>query len=657
MNGQQPGAPATASRWTRFRIGLRAGLQSYRRILAYVRPYWLPLAAAAACLVLTSLLALALPLAIRTLVDEVLVAKDVGQLNRIVLILALIFGAQAVLGVVYSYLIAWVGERVVANLRRDIYEHLMTLPLQFFDGQRVGEIVSRLSNDVQIIQSAVTSNIVVLVQQVITAVGVLVIVTSMDWRLTALMAVALPGLVLVSRLMGRRIRRITRLVQNTLADVSAVAQETVSGIRVVQSFAREEYEIGRFRGKVDTLFQAGMQRARLYATLGPLSSLFIYASLALVLWVGGQEVLHGRLTPGELISFLFYATMLTGPLGSIAGLYGQVQTALGATERVFELMDTQSDIVEAPDAVPLPPVAGHLVFDHVSFDYDPRQPVLRDVSLAAQPGQVVALVGPSGAGKTTVVNLIPRLYDVTSGRIEIDGHDVRSVTLRSLRDQIGIVPQETLLFMDTIAANIRYGRLDATQAEIEDAARAANAHEFIVNELVDGYQTQVGERGARLSGGQRQRIAIARAILKDPRILILDEATSSLDTESERLVQEALDRLMHPAGTGASRTTFVIAHRLSTIVNADSIVVLHQGQIVEQGTHAELLAQEDSLYRHYYALQFRWDEEPPPVPAAEQAPAAEPEAESWAGLAIPRLTRTIAPDYYPDRSPPEDSQD
>jgi subfamily B ATP-binding cassette protein MsbA len=366
-----------------------------------------------------------------------------------------------------------------------------------------------------------------------------------------------------------------------------------------------------------------------------LISLLMYGSLILVLWVGGRAVLLGQMTPGDLIAFLLYAAMLTGPLSSFAGLYGQVQAALGATERVFELLDIQPQIVEAPDAQPVPPVCGDVVFDDVSFDYDPRQPVLRGIRLHARPGEVVALVGPSGVGKTTLVNLIPRFYDPSMGRITIDGHDVRQVTLRSLRDQIGIVPQETLLFSDTVAANIRYGRLAASRAEVEAAARAANAHEFIVNELPDGYETQVGERGIKLSGGQRQRIAIARAILKDPRILILDEATSSLDTESERLVQEALERLMHPTGEAEDgRTTFVIAHRLSTVINADRIVVLHQGRVAEQGTHEELLAQEDSLYRHYHALQFQLDEEQ--LAGAEDQPKRpDSEEEAWLDLRLP----------------------
>ena len=579
-------------------------------MLSYVRPYWLHLVLAAICLLAISLLGLAMPWAVKELVDQVVVGQDLDQLNRIAILLVGIFVLRAGFGFAQTYLIAWVGERVVANLRREIYEHLLLLSLGFFSGQRVGEIVSRLSNDVQVIQSAVTSNLVSLLQQIATFAGVLVVVAIMNWRLMLLMVLAVPGMMLITRLMGMRIRRVSRRVQDILGETSAVVEETIGGIRIIKAFAREDYEMARYGKKVDQLFEAAMRRTRYFATLAPLISLLMYGSLILVLWFGGREVLHGRLTPGELIAFLLYAFMLIGPLGSFGGLYGQMQAALGATERVFELLDVTPEIYEAPDALSLPPVAGQVVFEKVSFDYDPRQPVLREVTLEAGPGQVMALVGPSGVGKTTLANLIPRFFDPTAGRIAVDGYDLRQVTLRSLRDQIGIVSQETILFSDTVAANIRYGKLDASQGEIEAAARAANAHDFILDELPDGYGTQVGERGIKLSGGQRQRIAIARAILKDPRILILDEATSSLDTESERLIQEALERLIHPAGEGSpQRTTFVIAHRLSTIVNADCIVVLRDGQVVERGTHDELLAREDSLYRHYYALQFQWGED------------------------------------------------
>jgi subfamily B ATP-binding cassette protein MsbA len=610
---------------------LRKGMQNYGRMLSYVRPYWVQLALTAICLILLTLISLVLPWAVQNLIDLIVTEQDLLQLDRIALLLIGVFVLRAFFGFAYNYLSAWIGERVVANLRREIYAHLLSLSFSFFARQRVGEIVSRVSNDVQVIQNTVTRNLVIFLQQIVTTAGVVVVVSVMSWRLTALMLVVIPGVVFLTRLLGRRIRQISRLVQDALAEVSAVVEETIGGIRIVKSFAREEYERVRFGQKVHTLFQAAMRRTRISATLAPLISLLVYGSLVVVLWVGAREVLYGRLTPGQLVAFVLYAFMLTGPMGSFAGLYGQVQAALGATERVFELLDTRAKISEDSSARQLPPIVGHVMFDDVSFGYDAGRPVLRRVTLEAQPGEVVALIGPSGVGKTTLVNLIPRFYEASRGRITIDDHDIRQVTLYSLRAQIGIVPQETMLFSDTVAANIRYGKLDATQAEIEAAARAANAHDFI-NELPDGYETQVGERGIKLSGGQRQRIAIARAVLKDPRILILDEATSSLDTESEQLVQEALQRLIHPAGDDVpGRTTFVIAHRLSTITNADRIVVLHQGRVWEQGTHAELLAQEDSLYRHYHALQFQWETEHPPS-AAEETACSEPGQGEWQDL-------------------------
>jgi len=357
--------------------------------------------------------------------------------------------------------------------------------------------------------------------------------------------------------------------------------------------------MARFNRKIEETFDAAMARVKITAVLAPTIGFMAFTSITITLWFGGYEVLQGRLSPGGLVAFLMYTLLVAGPIAAFSGLYAQFQTALGVTDRLFELLDTESDIVDAPTARPLPEITGRIIFDDVCFEYDSALPVLHHISLTAQPGQVIALVGPSGAGKTTLINLIPRFFDVTAGQITIDGQDIRQVTLSSLRRQIGIVPQEAVLFSDTIEANIRYGRLEAGRAEIEAAARAANAHEFI-SKMPQGYDTLVGERGLKLSGGQRQRIAIARAILKNPRILILDEATSSLDSESEALVQEALERLM----TG--RTTFVIAHRLSTITNADWILALDGGRIVEQGTHADLLSRPDGLYHRLHAMQFKY---------------------------------------------------
>ncbi len=388
-----------------------------------------------------------------------------------------------------------------------------------------------------------TNNLVELLRQVITLIGASAFLFYLNWRLTTVILVGIPLITLTMVFLGRMIRRAAKEVQDALAEAANVAEETTAGIRIVKSFAREEYEIGRFTKEVNRIFDAAMYRAKVGAILGPVIGFMAFASITFTLWYGSYEVLEGRLTAGGLVAYLVYTLMVATPVSSLAGLYAQFMSALGATERLFELLDTQPDIQDRPNALPLPPAQGSVSFENVSFSYTPAGSIINQVSFDVQPGQVIALVGPSGAGKTTLVNLIPRFYDVDEGRITIDGQDIRDVTGHSLRTQIGVVPQETLLFSDTVESNIRYGKLDATQAEIEAAAIAANAHDFILNDLPEGYETKVGERGVKLSGGQRQRVAIARALLKDPRILILDEATSSLDSESESLVQEALERL------------------------------------------------------------------------------------------------------------------
>ena len=578
----------------------RQRLQGYLRLLRYVKPYQGYMLLAAITLGLGTLLGLLMPLVIRGVVDTVFAQHDLALLNRFAAVLAVIFLVQAFFSFVTRYYMAYVGERVVADLRTQLYRHLVSLSLRFFSDRRTGEVVSRITNDVTSLQAAVTDNLVSLLQQALTLVGGVIFLFWLDWRLTSVILGGIPLVTLTMVYLGRKIRRAALDVQDRLAEASAVVEESIGGIRIVKSFARESYELARFKARVEETFNAAMRRAKIAAVLGPTIGFMAFMSITITLWFGGYEVIRGHLTPGGLVAFLIYTLLVAGPIAAFSGLYSQFQAALGATERLFELLDLQPDIADAPGAYPLPTIVGHVHFERVSFEYDSSIPVLHDLCLDVKPGQVVALVGPSGAGKTTVVNLIPRFYDVTTGCISIDGHDIRQVTGLSLRQQIGIVPQETLIFSDTVGENIRYGKLDATQAEIEAAARAANAHEFIVA-MAHGYDTRVGERGIKLSGGQRQRLAIARAILKDPRILILDEATSSLDSESEQMVQEALERLMR------SRTTFVIAHRLSTIVNANWIVVMDKGRIIEQGRHAELLGRHGGLYRKLHTLQFKFE--------------------------------------------------
>jgi subfamily B ATP-binding cassette protein MsbA len=572
-------------------------LADYRRLLRYVYPYRTQMAIALVVLTISTLLGLAMPLVVRSVVDVVFVQRSLALLNRFAFLLTLLFLAQAFFSFINRYYMAYVGERVVADLRQQLYRHLLSLSLRFFADNRTGELVSRVTNDVTTLQAAVTDNVVSLLQQSLTLLGGVILLFWLDWQLSSVILIGIPLITLTIIYLGRKIRNAARDVQDRLAEASAVVEESLGGIRIVKSFAAEAYEIARFTAKIEETFTAAMRRVKISAVLAPTIGFLAFMSITLTLWFGGYQVIQGRLTPGGLVAFLIYTMMVASPIAAFSGLYAQFQAALGATERLFQLLDRQPDIADSPTAYPLPPIVGRVAFEQVSFQYDTALPVLHQINLEAKPGQIIALVGPSGAGKTTLVNLIPRFYEVTAGCITIDGHDIRQVTGLSLRQQIGIVPQETALFSDTIGANIRYGHFQATQAEIEAAAQAANAHEFIMSTPL-GYGTLVGERGIKLSGGQRQRIAIARAILKDPRILILDEATSSLDSESEQLVQEALERLMQ------SRTTFVIAHRLSTILHADWIVVLDRGRIVEQGSHAELLKKE-GLYYKLHSMQFK----------------------------------------------------
>lgn len=573
-------------------------LTIFQRLLQYVRPYWHWMVVAMVALVISSLLGLVLPLVVRNLVDFVLVHKDLRDLNRMTLGLVGVFFLQALFAYAQQITLAHVGERAVADIRIDVYTHLQELPLSFYAEQRTGELVSRVTNDVSLLQQSMTWNLATLFRQVIMIIGAAGLLFWLNWQLTLLILLIVPVVTLTMVWLGNRIRKASVAVQDSLAEVANAAEETTRGVRIVKSFAREPYEIGRFTDRVSALYRSAMIRARTNALLSPLIGFVGSVTIAAILYYGGLQVIRGTLSPGDLIAYLIYTVMIASPVAIMADLYGQFQAAIGASQRLFELLDRLSEIVDRPGARVMPPIHGEVIFDNVSFYYTSAVDVINRITFHVRPGQTVALVGPSGTGKSTLVNLIPRFYDVVDGRITIDGHDIRDVTLRSLREQIGIVPQDTILFSGSVFDNICYGRLDATRDEVEAAATAANAHRFITEELENGYETPVGEHGAKLSGGQRQRIAIARAILKDPRILILDEATSSLDTESESLVQEALERLMR------GRTSFVIAHRLSTILNADWILVMDKGEIVEQGTHQALLLNDPGLYSRLYHRQF-----------------------------------------------------
>jgi subfamily B ATP-binding cassette protein MsbA len=569
---------------------------NFRRLIGYARPYLPQLGIALFALILTTAVDLAYPPIVQMLIDSVITQKNYDLLNRIAGGLALIFTLRFFAGYGQQYFLSYMGERIVVDLRKQLYAHLHTLSLRFFTERRVGEIVSRLASDVTMVRSVLTGNVATFISQSLIFVGAITIVIILNWRMTLFLLAIAPPMAIFATVFGRFLRKISTEVQDQVAATSTIADEVFQAVRVVKSFVREPFEIKRYQTAAEGAFEAAMRLTRVRSVFGPLMYTLTFLAMAGVLWYGGREVIAGRLTAGGLASFLFYLIFIGASVGSFTGLYTQVQEALGATRRIFEILDSDPDVKDAPDAGILPAVKGEIVFEKVSFHYDERIGVLYDLSLTVKPGEVLALVGPSGAGKSTVFNLIPRFYDPTDGRILIDGHDLKSITQESLRSQIGVVPQETLLFGGTVKENILYGKLEASEAEMIEAAKAANAHQFI-SDLPDGYETIVGERGVKLSGGQRQRVSIARAILKDPRILLLDEATSSLDSESEGLVQEALERLMQ------NRTTVIIAHRLSTVDVADRIATLEAGKLVELGTHQELLAR-DGLYARLYRMQF-----------------------------------------------------
>ena len=572
-------------------------MKQYLRLLQYLKPYRLRIAEAVVCMIFTAAANLYMPWIIKDMIDKVLAEKDMATLNMICIGVIVIFFARGFFYYGQSYLISHVGQRIVLDIRNALFSKFQRLPIAYFDRHQTGEVMSYITNDVATVQNALVDKLIDIVTEGAIFIGSLVMMFMLDWRLSLMTLVTVPLVGVSMKVFGRMIRRSGAEIQSRLSDFTAMMQESLSAERVVKAFGRERYEIDRYYEQNEQTFAASMQNVRLTSILTPTIEFIAALAATALIWVGGKEVVDGRITAGTLVAFLTYAVNMSNPLKRLSRAYAGIQQALAGADRVFGILDMEEPISDRPGAILLPSAEGHVCVEDVTFSYKEGVPALSHVSLAAKPGQMIAFVGPSGAGKSTIANLIPRFYDVDSGAIFVDGHDIRDLTLESLRAQIGIVPQETMLFSTTVRENIRYGRLDATDEEIEAAARDANAHEFIM-ELPEGYDTQIGERGLMLSGGQRQRIAIARAILKDPKILILDEATSALDTESEKIVQAALDRLM------IGRTAFVIAHRLSTIFGADQIYVIDHGTVREHGTHEELLAAK-GLYAELYALQFK----------------------------------------------------
>ena len=571
------------------------------RLWPRVRPYRGGLALATLALLLSAAIGLAFPQIVRYLLDAAFLHHDRSLLDRIALLLLALFAIQAGLNFVQTYYLSATGERAVAGLRRELFDKLLTMPPGFFAERRTGELTSRLTTDIGLLQSVMSHQIAEFSRQALALIGGVVVLTYMQPRLTFTALGVVPLVVGSAFYFGRRLRKMTTGVQDKVAEATAVADEALSQIRTVQSFVQEPAERQRYADRILASVWAALVRAEVRGVFFGVLTFATFGGIVFVLWQGGLLVLDGKLTPGALVSFLLYTVTIAAAIGGLASFFSSYQEAVGAAQRVFELLETTSPITDPPSPKSLPrPIRGAVTFERVSFRYlaDPAAPqVLRDINLAVAPGEIVALVGPSGAGKTTLVSLLPRFWDVREGRILLDGINIRDLRLADLRGAIGVVAQEPALFSGSVRENIAYGRPNANQEAIEAAAQAAHAHEF-VQRLPEGYDTVVGERGVKLSGGQRQRIAIARALLKDPAVLILDEATSSLDTESERLIEDAMERLL------AGRTTLIIAHRLSTVRRADRLVVLDHGRIVEEGSHSELLAR-GGLYARLYHHQFR----------------------------------------------------
>jgi subfamily B ATP-binding cassette protein MsbA len=553
-----------------------------------LRPYKVRLAFAAVCLVIAASVGLAFPLVVRYLLDAAFQARDRVLLDRIAIGLLVLFALQGAMNFVQVFLLTSTTERVIAKLREDVFAHLVRLSPAFYTEHRTGDLTSRLSSDLTLLQSLLSTWVSELSRQSLLLIGGITLLTITHPDLTRTTLAVVPVVVGLAIVFGRRLRRASAGVQDRVADAMASANEAMSQIRTVQGFHREADEASSFGDRLSAVVDAAIKRAYLRAGFFGVVGFIAFAGVVAVLWKGGELVVSGQLTAGALVSFLLYAITVAASVGQLASLFGSYQEAIGAAQRVFDLLDRDSEVAEPARPVPMPrPVRGHLVFDNVAFRYAAELPeVLHDISFEIRPGEVVALVGPSGAGKSTIANLLPRFWDVTAGRVTLEGVDVRQLSFADLRGAIGIVPQDPALFSGSVRENIAYARPSVgaapSQDEIEAAAHAAHALEFI-DRLPQGWDTRIGERGIKLSGGQRQRIAIARVFLRNPALVVLDEATSSLDTESERLIEAAMEDLLR------NRSTLIIAHRLSTVRRADRVLVLEHGRIVESGRHSELI--------------------------------------------------------------------
>lgn len=571
-------------------------LGMFRYVAPHIRTQWKRIVAAFICIVLIALLEFVIPQLTGYTIDHVISERRRAELAWIA---AGIVGTAVLLGLfnyIASYTMASVGQRVIYDLRNRLYRHIQRMDMGFFDRNRTGDLMSRVTNDVNMLQQLVSSSMLSLVSDLFTFVAVVAYMLYKDGLLTCIMLATFPFMILSTRKFGHRIRIASRKVQESVAEVNNHLQDSFSSIRLIKSFTSEDYEAGRFSDKSRSNMTASVKAAGLRAVYEPLIDLLNYTGMAAVLLIGAWQAMRGKLTVGEIVAFLAYLRLLQNPVRRFSRALNTVQQAAAAFERIQEIMNRSPAIQDKEGAVPLPPVQGKIVFRDVHFAYGNGAPVLRGFNLELEPGTMTALVGSSGAGKTTIVHLLARFYEPQKGEITIDGYRIADVTVRSLREQMGIVSQDIMLLNGTVRDNIAYGKPEATDEEVEAAARAAAAHGFITA-FPHGYDTQIGERGVKLSGGQKQRLAIARALLRNPRLIILDEATSALDTESEQQIQEALTRLL------AGRTSIVIAHRLSTIRQADRIVVLEKGAIVESGTHEELL-RAGGRYRQLHDLQF-----------------------------------------------------